>query len=359
MKVCFIGCYSDWFLEGDIDQVELFAVTIGEFPEEVSKRFVRHVSVDMEDFGNKSGEWHLADKGPSLYHYLCAYMPECDHFYSFRTIIRVDDGMVTSLEVSSDQYCGGGVDARQPWTSFLLKHIFSDRVKHIDSMTLDRSTKTVRILIPSTIYTSSRRIDNSDNRRSIFTAEERFEQLLAQVRDLYHIRDELPPFEVFVLEGSRPRLTHLRQLSRYATVVLFYETKGEYYANEHPVKSYFEFYSVYRMLRFMRNYKWFIKFGARYRPIGDPIRPLLRSRPCGKIIPGKHTFTGQPIMNSVLFSYPYGSFTRYLLERLRNQLASDHNHESSESIFLHPTTEHIEQLSVYGWDGVYACVQVE
>jgi hypothetical protein len=63
-------------------------------------------------------------------------------------------------------------------------------------------------------------------------------------------------------------------------------------------------------------------------------------------------------MNSVLFGYPY-NYTKQLVDKLKEVLVTDSVQVSSESVFMNDDMLHVPYLSIYGWDGIYSCVQVE
>ena len=332
----------------DHDKHQYYAAVIGNIPIEAEQHFTEVKRVDQQRFSEleKEQQWSQAEHMGSIINHLRSYF-DCDQYYTFRCVVRGED----VWEVTSYLYCIHDAIPKcrepiSPWRSDFLRHVFGNRVVHVDDFK-DDSKNPIRIVIPSVIHTSTTNIRNSMNRRSVFSSDERYQQLLAQLQDL-----ENTYADIYVLEGSRPHLSQLREISKYATVILFYNTEGDYYANHHFEKSYFEFYSIYRMLELFSEYQWFIKFGARYR-ITNPsiIYKICSNVPKMKLYQPHRTYINTTQLVSVLFSYPY-SYAQRLKDRLEQQLSDDSEIIASESVFYDPDAQHVPNLHIHGLDEI-------
>lgn len=264
--------------------------------------------------------------------------------------------MLPSIEIVSDMYvrCGQtlesiydiGNDMRQ----ILFEKLFGDRIIVPNSGPLPPST--IVFCIPSVIRTSSNSLMNTSI-RSVFTSEERFQQTLEQLISLTTLVGN-----VYLMEGSRLNISELTKLSQYARIILTtLDTKANYLANVHPNKSAYEVWCIRYMLENLES-DWLFKFGGRYsiQPSFD-ISTFLKPKPVFKIIKGENTYTGNPIVITVLYSIPKSFREEYkkIYDNMLDQLCSSNNIAIEDLLCLNSSgeREEVEYLHVLGRDAMY------
>lgn len=225
------------------------------------------------------------------------------------THLRFNGGKTVKLEDLS-------VQARER----LFRVLFQSKV--MDFETISIPSPDVAMFVPSVVRT------NGAN--SIFSPHERLFQTVQQLRSIHAVTG----LTSIVLEGSPVTIHDLVQITKYANYVVLFskDSKGHYYANQLSQynKSVYEMYVLSKMLVAIPDSRFYFKFGGRYVLNNTfSLHRHLVDVPVMKIIEGERTFTGTPIVECILYSFPqsYAGMFIKLFER-----AVQTSIESSESV---------------------------
>lgn len=193
----------------------------------------------------------------------------------------------------------------------------------------------IAFIIPSVINTSNNSFDYISY-RSVFSHKERLEQTLQQIQSIQSINMD-NKINIFLAEGSILDLDEMSLLSKNANIILFSkQMEGYRYANIHKNKSIFEVYVLKNILCKITA-KWYFKFGGRYSLLINQfnLTHFLKDKPVMKIINEQFTFSNQPIIECILYSFPntYKSSFEELYSILIKEL-NDTNGSSVETCLL-------------------------
>jgi hypothetical protein len=410
-----VGEYSDTFLhnsllfeEDELDplgirlrnNIDLFCFSFSEIPElftslcKTSIYCDKHPDEIIPNFKNT----HISMKTIGIYQYsykICQHLIEIigkgsyDTIYltTFRHIILSLAGTeklayssflewncapaLLSVEVvSSSQIAWHNIiqsvyDLPESIRTLFLQIYFNNKVvdyKNFQSNRLEKPSDLV-FIIPSVVTTTTQKLDCSEY-RSVFSPTERIQQTLSQIKSLNTIVDQKYSRQIYVCEGSPIDLHFLSMFVNtpgLTQVVLFFTDKqGNMYANDHPNKSIYEVYVMQNMITKIDS-KWYFKFGARYylSPMFS-IDKFTKSLPVIKKIDGQVTFTGRPICQSVIYSFP--ATHRVLFHDMYANMigvfnASDELTAIENELYNHlalQDIEWIETLNVIGYDALFA-----
>lgn len=186
--------------------------------------------------------------------------------------------------------------------------LYGNRVLLFDK-SLSLPEAEINVFIPSVVNVSSNSFDYVDY-RSVFTPKERFEQTVNQVRSIYEKNSNV---HTYLLEGSQLTFDQLDQLTPYCTVILFYnDSRGNEYANKNKNKSLYEIYVMSSMLSITKA-KWSFKFGGRYvLSTYFDFANFLLDKPVVKTIDAKYTYTGNSIVECILYSIPKQHYNHFI-----------------------------------------------
>jgi hypothetical protein len=144
-------------------------------------------------------------------------------------------------------------------------------------------------------------------------------------------------------------------LSRYSNVILFCkDEQGNHYANEHKNKSIYEIYLMQRMIPIV-NSDWVFKFGGRYH-LHEAFRveDYTRDKPVFKKVAGPLTYTGEPIVECIIYAIPKSYLGLYvkIYESIKNALLDSSG--STERLLYQYSTDcyNIESAGVIGRDAI-------
>jgi hypothetical protein len=267
--------------------------------------------------------------------------------FSVLNAITVVSGKAVRINGSPTLHmCDMDIQSRQSVFDAMYKGRVLDYTKDIPKFS-DEYKAT--FLIPSVVRVTNNPLFCSQN-RSVFTPEERFNQLLEQVKSV-NKHGCIP----IVLEGSELTLIELSQLSEYAYVVLFKHDKhGDLYANTHRNKSIYEVYVVEKLLSKITT-GWVFKFGGRYK-LTDlfDLSSFLKDKPVMTTVYGQFTYTNQLIAESILYSLPMDNVDMWK-KSFKNMMADMLKNDTSiENMMVKYITEfhNVTTLGIIGRDGV-------
>lgn len=281
--------------------------------------------------------------------------------YHANPVVR-SGSKVPYFEIISDQCVRFGntpeffSDLSKEKRKMILDHLYKGRVSDYTYFTPPERTK-YAFMIPSCVRVAEKPFNyHTFGRRSSFTAEERFVQTERQVRS---VKETLGgDVTSLVLEGSPLRFSEMERLSQYSHVVLFtHDERGNYHANENPNKSVYEIYVLGKVLP-MLEFDWAFKFGGRYHLRNDfDIVQYKKEKPVYKIVPSHLTFTKTPIIECVIYSFPFSYKEKYV-EMYRAMLEGferekDVGVENFLLKYVGDDYEKVDTLGVLGRDGVY------
>lgn len=248
------------------------------------------------------------------------------------------------------------VDLSLEKRKLVLSHLYRGKVSDFAYFTPPEKNKYI-FMIPSCIRVSENPFNyHTFNRRSSFTATERFLQTERQIESIKNTLGK--DSTTIILEGSNLTFSEMDRLSKYSQIVLFtHDERGGYHSNKNPNKSVYEIYVFGKILPLI-EFDWVFKFGGRYHFRNDfDIGKYEKEKPVYKVVPGSFTFTGTPIIECVLYSFPYSykeKYSRMYLEMLK-EFNKNKDIGVENLLMKHTRNDYfkIDTLGLLGRDGVY------
>jgi hypothetical protein len=209
--------------------------------------------------------------------------------------------------------------------------------------------------IPNIIH-----IEKNDTLRNVFSSEERFNQLLCQVKS---IQDNIKDIyvKIYILELSQPSLRHLLILQNIGVdgVILFNkDPQALSYAHD-ANKNKSEVYLIQKMIEKIDKENFFghiVKFGGRYVLNKHFNKELFfQDKPVFRVIPKLYDNTS--VAESILYSIPYDYIDKYYkilikMENVLNNVWTDVEHLLYEEL-----KNEIIDIKTLGVSGHYALGQ--
>lgn len=197
----------------------------------------------------------------------------------------------------------------------LSKYFLSSKIVLPSQISEMKCTNKV-FLIPSVINVTGNRLDAWDG-RSVFNHSERCRDTVSQIQSLGHVKHST----TILLEGNYLSLQQMIQLTNELDylVLMYYDGKANYLANQHPNKHRFEVYSLYKVGSQLKDIDYLCKFGGRYRLLPSfQEKNLFQDKPVIKMLRPEQTFDhSRGFACSVLYSIPCSYLPDFLslLER--------------------------------------------
>lgn len=240
----------------------------------------------------------------------------------------------------------------------IYSDIFNNKVIDINNFK-DISVETDNLfIVPSTICTSTNGIIG--NSRSLFSHDERFNHTIEQIKS---IKKFYPTCTIIMAEGTQISLEYMYKLLCCGVdyIIMFNDDeKGNFFANTHQNRSYYEIYAQYRILTstFTKlQYDYYFKFGARYILEDKVDNDYSDFNFFGKVISKEFAYDTTEYMVAVIYCFKYictENYIRILNNMLNGLKISDVEHDLIYNIrnddFI--KFKNIETLNVYGLTGL-------
>ena len=243
-------------------------------------------------------------------------------------------------------------DVMEPDRKYMLEY-FKNVWDYTSCPNIDNAD--VIFFIPNIIH-----IENNKILRNVFSPEERFQQLLSQVKSIQKTLKDMY-VKIYVLELSQPSLKHLYTLSKQNVdgVVLFNkDAQAISYAHDDN-KNKSEVYLIRKMIEKIDRTKFYghiVKFGGRYTLNKHFNKEeFFQHRPIFRVIP--KIYDNTPVAESIIYSIPKNYFEKYTkaLEKMENILNIQWT--DVEHLLYNEFKEDLINIDILGVSGYYAMGQ--
>jgi len=296
------------------------------------------------------------------------YLVCCIDHHKINSVRMISDSCIRVSDDIHHVYSLDEVYNTNKGVALDVLHHISDKVCTPEELKDQPYSKYI-FLIPNVVHTSGLAL-SYNHRRSVFTHNERFDQLVSQLRSIEGkgIEDtskhSLSGISVYILEGSLLTFDEIKVLSGFrcvVKVVMFcFDKEGNEYANLDSNKNKYEVYALRKVLGVCKAFDWVFKFGGRYSllPFFD-IKRYQRDRPVFKVLT-KEVCSYGPLIENIIYSIPYSYRDRYLSIYTKVLDAITKGNSSVERELYNAVVEDgrystIDSLGILGRDAILGC----